>query len=130
MQPDVATNAKRDQQGLRVTLVAMMNDEPPAHSAYSAFEPVALKNQLAQAAKPSQRMVTALIAKTQQPRTFNSTGLRPHAQSRSNCAARASGDTFCDNVPGSKRLSLLDDSAISNAAIAPPYRPRAVARAD
>ena len=26
VQPDVATNAKRDQQGLRVTLVAMMND--------------------------------------------------------------------------------------------------------
>jgi hypothetical protein len=64
MQPDVATNAKRDQPRPRVTLVAMMNDQPPTHSAYPAFEPVTLKNQLAQAAEPSQRMVTALIAKT------------------------------------------------------------------
>ena len=64
MQPDVATNAKRDQQRLRVTVVAMMNDQPPAHSAYPAFEPVTLKNQLAQAGKPSHRMVTALVAKT------------------------------------------------------------------
>ena len=63
MQPDVATNAKRDQPGLRVTLGAMMNDQPPAHSAYPASEPVTLKNQLAQAAEPSQRMVTAVIAK-------------------------------------------------------------------
>jgi hypothetical protein len=65
----------------------------------------------------------------QQPRTFHSTGLRPHAQSRPNWAA-ASDRTFCDNAPGSKRLSLFDDGAISNAALAPPYRPLAVARAD
>jgi hypothetical protein len=64
MQADVATNAKRDQQRLRVTLVAMMNDQPAAHSAYPAFEPVPLKNQLAQAAELSHRMVMALIAKT------------------------------------------------------------------
>jgi hypothetical protein len=42
VQPDMATNAKRDQQGLRVTLVAMMNDEPSAHSANPASEPVTL----------------------------------------------------------------------------------------
>jgi len=63
MQPDVATNAEHEQQRLRVTLVAMMNNQPPAHSAYPAPEPVPLKNQLAQAAEPSQRMVTAVIAK-------------------------------------------------------------------
>jgi hypothetical protein len=70
MQPDVATNAKRDQQGLRVTLVAMMNDEPPAHFAYPAPESVTLKNQLAQAAEPSHRMVTALIAKAAAAENF------------------------------------------------------------
>jgi len=64
MQPDVATNAQRDQPRPRVTLVAMMNNQPPAHSAYPALEPVTLKNQLAQTAEPSHRMVTALIAKT------------------------------------------------------------------
>jgi hypothetical protein len=64
MQPDVATNAERDQQRLRVTLVAMMNNQPPAHSAYPAPEPVPLKDLLAQTAEPSHRMVMALIAKT------------------------------------------------------------------
>jgi hypothetical protein len=64
MQPDVATNAQRDQQRLRVTRAAMMNNQPPAHPTYPTFEPVTLNNQLAQAAEPSQRMVTALIAKT------------------------------------------------------------------
>ena len=64
MQPDVATNAKRDQPRPRVTLVAMMNDQPPTHSLYPAPEPVTLNNQLAQAAEPSQRMVTTLVAKT------------------------------------------------------------------
>jgi hypothetical protein len=64
MQPHVTTNAQGDQQRLRVTLVAMMNNQPPAHSAYPAFEPVPLKNQLAQPSEPSHRMVMALIAKT------------------------------------------------------------------
>jgi len=64
VQPDVATNAERDQQRLRVTLVAMMNNQPPAHSACPAPEPVPLKDQLAQAAEPSHRVVMALIAKT------------------------------------------------------------------
>jgi hypothetical protein len=44
MQPDVATNAKRDQPRPRVTLVAMMNNQALAHSAYPAPEPVPLKN--------------------------------------------------------------------------------------
>lgn len=104
MQPDVATNAKRDQQCLLVTLGAMMNDQPPAHSAYPAFEPVTLKNHLAQAAKPSQRMVTPLITKTATAGSLQLYRPAATAQSNSNCVTRASDGSFCDKAPGSKRL--------------------------
>src|SRR5580693_1243526 len=80
MQPGVATNAKRDQPGLRITLGAMMNDQPPVHSAYPAPEPVTLKNQLAQATEPSYRMVTALIAKAATAESLQLHEPAPHAQ--------------------------------------------------
>jgi len=105
----------------------MMNDQPPTHSAYPAFEPVTLKNQLAQAAKPAHRMVMALIADTATAENLQLHRSAPAHTSSLNCATRACDG---DNAPGSKRLSLLDGGAISNAAIAPPYRPLAVARAD
>jgi hypothetical protein len=68
-----------------------------------------------------------VIAAAQSWASPASTGLRPHIHSRLNCATRACAG---DNAPGSTRLSLLDGGAISHAAIAPPYRPLAVARAD
>jgi hypothetical protein len=63
MQPHVPADAKRDEQGLRVTAIAMMNHEPPNRSTAAASEPVTLKNQLAQTAEPSLRMIAAVIAK-------------------------------------------------------------------
>jgi hypothetical protein len=64
MQPHVATNAQRDEQRLHVTAIAMMDHEPACRATGAASKPVTLKNQLAQAAEPAQRVVAAIIAKT------------------------------------------------------------------
>ena len=62
MQPHVAADAQRDEQTLRVTAVAMVDQQPPFGPAYAASKPVTLKNQLAQAAEPAQRVIAAVVA--------------------------------------------------------------------
>ena len=62
MQPHVAADAQRDEQRLRVMAVTMMDHQAPSRPAGAAAKPVTLKNQLAQAAKPAQRMIAAVIA--------------------------------------------------------------------
>jgi hypothetical protein len=57
MQPHVGANAQRNPQGLRISFVAMVNDEPTRRPTCSASEPVTFKNQLPQNAEPAQRVV-------------------------------------------------------------------------
>ena len=56
MQPHVTTDAKRNKQELGIALVAMVNHEPTCRSTRATLEPVAFKNQIAQAAEPAQRI--------------------------------------------------------------------------
>ena len=62
MQPHVAADAQRDEQGLRVMAVTMMDHQAPCRPAGAASKPVTLKHQLAQAAEPAQRMIAAVLA--------------------------------------------------------------------
>jgi Domain of unknown function (DUF6429) len=62
MQPHVAANAERNEQGLRLTAIATMDHEPPCRATGAASETITLKDQLAQAAEPAQRAITAIIA--------------------------------------------------------------------
>jgi len=61
MQLHVAANAERNEQRLHVTASAMMDHEPVCRATGAASETVALKDQLAQAAKPAQGTITSVV---------------------------------------------------------------------
>ena len=73
MQLHVATDAQRNEQGLRVALVAMVDHEPARRSTGATLELITLKNQIPQTAEPAQRIVLAVITKpaTAQSLQFN-----------------------------------------------------------
>jgi hypothetical protein len=62
MKPHMAADAKFDEQRLHVTAIAMMDHEPACRTTGATSETITLKDQLAQAAKPAQGVITAVIA--------------------------------------------------------------------
>ena len=64
MQPHVAANAQCNEQRLHVTAIAMMDHEPACRATGAASETITLKDQLAQAAEPAQKVIAPVVAET------------------------------------------------------------------